>query len=48
MVPEADATMNKPPAKCIAMYRAAFTYDMRFLLHPVIVDILNKYDLPPA
>ncbi|KAJ8432190.1 hypothetical protein Cgig2_013732 [Carnegiea gigantea] len=26
---EVDVTMNKPPAKCIAMYQAAFTYGVR-------------------
>ncbi|KAJ8434783.1 hypothetical protein Cgig2_033733 [Carnegiea gigantea] len=45
VLPEAYATVNKPPAKCIAMYWAAFTYGVRSPLHRVIMDILNKYDL---
>ncbi|KAJ8423526.1 hypothetical protein Cgig2_030021 [Carnegiea gigantea] len=48
VLPEADATVNKPPAKCIAMYQATFSYGVRFLLHLMIMDILNKYDLVPA
>ena len=42
---EADATMNEPPAKCIAVYRAALNYGLRFSLHPMIREILNKYEL---
>jgi len=45
VLPEADATMNRPSANCMVMYRAAFTYSVRFSLHPVMVDILNKYNL---
>ncbi|KAJ8422196.1 hypothetical protein Cgig2_000661 [Carnegiea gigantea] len=45
---EVDATVNKPPAKCIAMYRTTFTYGVRFPLLPMIADIQNKYDLVPA
>ena len=42
--PKADAIVNKLPTKCIAMYRVAFTHGVGFSLHPVIVEILNKYD----
>jgi len=42
IIPEADATINKPPSKCIAIYQAAFSHGIRFPLHPVIVDILNN------
>jgi len=48
VLPKADATVNKPPANCIAMYQATFSYGVRFLLHLVIVNILNKYDLAPV
>jgi len=48
IIPDADATVNKPPSKCIAIYRAAFSYGVRFPLHPVIMEILNKYELAPA
>ncbi|KAJ8429239.1 hypothetical protein Cgig2_026275 [Carnegiea gigantea] len=48
VLPEPDATMNEPPAKCIAVYRAALNYGLRFPLHPVIREILNKYELAPA
>jgi len=48
VVPKADATVNKLPAKCITMYRAAFTYGIRFSLYLVIVEILNKNDLACA
>ncbi|KAJ8438040.1 hypothetical protein Cgig2_014169 [Carnegiea gigantea] len=45
---EVGATVNEPPTKCIAVYRAALNYDLRFPLHLVIVEILNKYELAPA
>ncbi|KAJ8434745.1 hypothetical protein Cgig2_001948 [Carnegiea gigantea] len=45
---EADAAVNEPPAKCIAVYRAALNYGLYFPLHPVIREILNKYELVPA
>ena len=48
VLPEADSIVNKPPSKCIVMYQAAFSYGVGFPLHPVIVDILNKYELAPA
>jgi len=48
VLPEAHAAVNKPPANCVVIYRAAFTYDLRFLLYPVNVDILNKYELAPV
>ncbi|KAJ8425245.1 hypothetical protein Cgig2_015852 [Carnegiea gigantea] len=48
IIPDADATVNKPPSKCIAIYWAAFSYDVRIPLHPVIVEILNKYELAPT
>ena len=40
---DADAIVNEPPAKCIAVYRAALNYSLCIRLHPVIVEILNKY-----
>ena len=48
IIPKAGATVNKPPLKCIAIYQAAFSYGLRFLLHPVIVEILSKYELVPT
>ncbi|KAJ8424180.1 hypothetical protein Cgig2_015914 [Carnegiea gigantea] len=48
VIPEADATMNESPAKCIAVYRAALNYGLHFPLHPMITEILNKYELAPA
>jgi len=47
MIHEADATMNEPPAKCIAVYRVALNYGLHFPLLPVIWEILNKYELAP-
>ena len=47
-MPEPDDTVNEPPAKCIAVYRAALDYGLRFPLHPVIKEILNKYELAPS
>ena len=43
IIPDADATANKLPLRCIAIYRAVFSYDLRFLLHPVIEEILSNY-----
>ncbi|KAJ8451405.1 hypothetical protein Cgig2_017796 [Carnegiea gigantea] len=48
IIHEPDATVNEPPAKCIAAYRVVLSYDIRFPLHPVIREILNKYELAPA
>ena len=45
---ELDAIANEPPAKCIAVFRVALNYDLRFPLHPVIEDVLTKYELAPA
>ena len=45
---EADATMNELPTKCIAVYRVALKYGLKFLLHLVIEEILNKYELVPV
>jgi len=47
-IPDTDATINKPPFKCITIYRAIFSYNVRFLVHLVIMEILNKYELVPA
>ena len=44
-IPNADATVNKLPSTCIAIYQAAFLYGVRFPLHLVIIAILNKYEL---
>ncbi|KAJ8420465.1 hypothetical protein Cgig2_031988 [Carnegiea gigantea] len=48
VIPEPDATVNELPAKCIAIYRAALDYGIRFPLHPVTKEILNKYELAPT
>ena len=48
IIPDPEAIANKPASKCIAIYRAAFLYSMRFTLHPVIVEIPNKYELALA
>ena len=48
IIPDVDATLNKSPSKCITIYRVAFSYGVRFPLHPVIIEILNKYELAPA
>jgi len=45
---EPDATVNEPPAKCIVVYWVALNYGFLFPLHPVIKEILNKYELAPA
>ena len=47
-MPEPDDTVNEAPANCIAVYRAALDYGLRFPLHPVVKDILNRYELAPA
>ncbi|KAJ8430133.1 hypothetical protein Cgig2_011077 [Carnegiea gigantea] len=48
VIPEVDATVNKSPPKCIVIYRVAFNYGVRFPLHPVIMNILNKFKLAPT
>jgi len=48
VIPEVDAIVNEPPAKCIAAHRAALNYGVHFPLHPVIREILNKYELALA
>jgi len=48
VLPEPDATVNQLPTNCIREYRAALNYGVRFPLHPVIREILNKYELAPA
>ncbi|KAJ8429797.1 hypothetical protein Cgig2_015629 [Carnegiea gigantea] len=48
MIPEPDATVNEPPAKCIVVYCATLNYGLRFPFHPVTEDILTKYELAPA
>jgi len=48
VITEADATVIEPPAKCIAVYRAALNYGLPFPLHPMIREILNKFELAPA
>ena len=40
--------MNEPPPKCVALYRVAFNYGVRFPIYPIIVEILNKYELAPS
>ena len=42
VIPEPDATVNKPPSNCIVIYRVAFNYGVRFPLHPVNVEIFEK------
>ncbi|KAJ8431187.1 hypothetical protein Cgig2_010219 [Carnegiea gigantea] len=48
IIPKADATVNELPAKCIAVYYVALNYGLRFPLHLVIEEILNKYKLVPV
>jgi len=48
IIPKADATVNKPPPKCIAIYWGTFSYGIWFPLHAVIMEILNKYELALA
>ena len=48
MIPEADATVNELPVKCIVVYCVTFNYGLRFPLHLVIEEILNKHELVPA
>jgi len=48
VISKVDAIINKPPLNCIAIYRVAFNYDVRFPLHPVIVEILRKFKRAPA
>ncbi|KAJ8420401.1 hypothetical protein Cgig2_028073 [Carnegiea gigantea] len=48
VIPEVNATVNEPPAKCIAVYRAALKYGLKFPLHSIIEDILIKHELAPA
>jgi len=45
---DTDATVNKPPPKCIAVYQTAFCNSLRFPLHNVIVEVLNKSELETA
>ena len=47
VIPEVDATVIEPPVKYIAVYCAALNYGLRFPLHPVIEEIMNKYELVP-
>ncbi|KAJ8429329.1 hypothetical protein Cgig2_026559 [Carnegiea gigantea] len=48
VISEAEATVNKPIAKCIAVYRVTLNYGPHFPLHPVIREILNMHELAPA
>jgi len=48
VIPESYMTVNELPTKCIAVYRTTLNYGHRFPLHPVIVDILTKYELAPV
>ncbi|KAJ8441270.1 hypothetical protein Cgig2_013685 [Carnegiea gigantea] len=48
IIPNPDATINESPPGCIVIYQVAFCYGLRFPLHMVIVEILNKYELAPA
>jgi len=48
VISEANATANDSPTKCIVVYRVALNYGVRFPLHPVIEEILNKYELAPV
>ncbi|KAJ8428264.1 hypothetical protein Cgig2_000326 [Carnegiea gigantea] len=48
IIPELDATVNEPPAKCITVYRANLNYGLRFPLYLVIEDILTEYEQAPA
>ncbi|KAJ8430101.1 hypothetical protein Cgig2_007165 [Carnegiea gigantea] len=44
---DANDTVNRLPSKCIVIYRAAFSYEVWFPLHPIIMEILNKCELAP-
>jgi len=48
VLPDTDATVNRPPLGCIAIYQLALTYGLRFRLHEVILEIHNKYELVPT
>ena len=48
VMPEPNDTVTEPLAICIVVYRAALDYGLRFPLHPVVKDILNRYELAPA
>ena len=48
VIPEPDTTVNEPLSKCITIYCAALNYSLRFFLHPMIEDILTKYEQAPA
>jgi len=48
VIPKANATVNEPPAKCMVVYRAALNYGHCFPLHPVLMEILNQYELARA
>ena len=45
--PYPDRTVNRPHQECIAIYREAFTYGLRFSLYKAILEILTKYELAP-
>ena len=45
---ESDATVNESPVNCIAVYRVALNCGLRFPLHRVIREVLNKCELAPA
>jgi len=47
VLPDADATTNRPPTGYIAIYQASLMYFMRFPLYEVILEFLNKYELAP-
>ena len=40
--------VNRTSPGCTAIYRVAFSYNLRFPMHMVIVEILNKYELAPV
>ena len=42
-IPDPHATVDRPPQGCIVVYWAALFYGLRFPLHRVVVEILNKY-----
>ena len=48
VIPKTDATVNEPPPNCIMIYQVAFNYDVRFPLHPMIMEILRKFELAPV
>ncbi|KAJ8438700.1 hypothetical protein Cgig2_011883 [Carnegiea gigantea] len=48
VIPEADATVNVPPPKCIVVCQPSLNYGARFPLHSMILELLKTFELAPA